>query len=359
VNQNYTFKLKQTHVLESGFKITFQSSSIESIEASPKNPEAYPAGSGVNFVFKVERGLEHETLVFSELSAGYTSKTHFAWQGYEFDLGRFQNEAGTDIQVTLKISKSQKLGAAANANPRSPPWSITFDDFSAFHLDGKYLNLQSDGHYFLHVLTRASTGPEERIYVGTLTSKTLSMASTLEVSKIKSPPERTLLPDEVVAHLALTSLVNGKPSTAVAHFQMGSSLDPLNAETTKLLQTVKTTIEEIKNSKPVVTHSKIQNPKPRLKISKEQALKTAIGKGFFATWTQVELRGLYWVVSGRSKSAMPAMFTVVSAYDGSIVAFSKNWDPTKIQSSFFLTQPSESYDVQNIETAPAWTKISI
>lgn len=73
--------------------------------ASPTDPKAYPAGSGVTFVFKLEKGKVAQTLELSELSAGYSSKLSAAGLGWKVTLVSFTGALTPSARATVRVER--------------------------------------------------------------------------------------------------------------------------------------------------------------------------------------------------------------------------------------------------------------
>ncbi|CAN5503356.1 hypothetical protein BH10BDE1_BH10BDE1_12640 [soil metagenome] len=280
-------------------------------------------------------------------------------------LGRQFRIAATVVSAvalasTLQAKETSVKRDSSITTASDTTWSLTYDDFSAFHLDGTYLTIQSEGSYFLHELIAGKKGREEHIDANRASTKLRAEIGDaireLNFTKLASPPERTLIPDTVVTKIELNRQKHGQLESITVRFVKHSELDRLNEETSKLLLIIGKFQAAIKKTKVSSVHTQITSPSPRILVSKDQALKSALENGLLATWAEVELHDTYWVISGHSKSANPPMLRVVSAFDGSIVLSKTNTDIEGRQNSFTLTKPSESYDVENLSTTPTWKR---
>jgi hypothetical protein len=59
---------------------------IEQIEASPTDPESYPAGSGISVTLVAERAGQEQRATLTLLSAGYESRPQASLHGYRITL---------------------------------------------------------------------------------------------------------------------------------------------------------------------------------------------------------------------------------------------------------------------------------
>lgn len=83
-----------THVVERGEVVDLDPETalrvagvtIEEIEASPEDPESYPAGSGISVTVVVERGGDAQQATLTLLSSGYESHPQATLHGYRITL---------------------------------------------------------------------------------------------------------------------------------------------------------------------------------------------------------------------------------------------------------------------------------
>lgn len=270
---------------------------------------------------------------------------------------------------SMKTSQSSPVNQVKNDSTveSGSAWSIVYDDFSLFHLDGNYVSILSSGSYFMHSLSHASQA-RESVFSGqapvpeisrSFLSEIGKQVNQLDFSQLKSPPEKTLLPDQVITKLFISRTKDGKLEGAEIHYLKESSLYPLNDEVKAVLSIVRSFEVLIAKTKPAVANAKIQNPIKRLKISKEAAVKIAIENGFSATRAALELRDTYWLFSGRSKSSSPPMLIVVSAFDGAVHVFLKNSEVMNSASNPYSLLPVvQAYDIQNLSSTPSFVPLT-
>ena len=94
-----------TAKLADGTTLTFVDYTVEEIAASPTDPKSYPGGSGVTFVFKLEKGKASQTLELSELSAGYTSKRSAEGFGWKVTLVSFTGALTPAARAKVRVER--------------------------------------------------------------------------------------------------------------------------------------------------------------------------------------------------------------------------------------------------------------
>lgn len=100
--------LNKPVTLREGVELTLTSVIAETIEASPEDPESYPAGSGVTVAVDVRSEEGHETVEFARLSAGYTSREILWAVGLRLELGVVD-----DTAISLRVDRvGEPVGAA-------------------------------------------------------------------------------------------------------------------------------------------------------------------------------------------------------------------------------------------------------
>lgn len=144
---------------------------IEQIEASPDNPESYPAGSGVVMALM----LEGSTLELSDLSEGYESESIGWTNSYKVTLLSHDSKASTvDLQV-------QRIGDA-DATPAGPSTRIERGASLAFG-EGWAMIFQGHGH------KRVYEGQTSPLMVGLEFQK--AGQEVLQVTHHVYPPDAT------------------------------------------------------------------------------------------------------------------------------------------------------------------------
>ena len=104
-SEELELKLHETLKLGDGTTLTFADYTVEDIAASPENPVAYPAGSGVTFSFKLEKGKTTETLELTELSKGYTSKKVGEALGWKVTLVLFSGAMTPNARARVRVER--------------------------------------------------------------------------------------------------------------------------------------------------------------------------------------------------------------------------------------------------------------
>lgn len=95
----------KTAKLADGTTLTFVGYTVEEIAPSPDDPKSYPAGSGVTFVFKLEKGKASQTLELSELSEGYTSKRVADGLGWKVTLVSFTGALTSSARAKVRVER--------------------------------------------------------------------------------------------------------------------------------------------------------------------------------------------------------------------------------------------------------------
>lgn len=106
LGEEFVLQLDETATLPGGATVKFVALSVEEIAASPDDPKSYPAGSGVNVSLEFRGGsgaARVERIELNLLSAGYTSKSSAASQGYQLVLLTADEHARA--KVTLRIDR--------------------------------------------------------------------------------------------------------------------------------------------------------------------------------------------------------------------------------------------------------------
>jgi hypothetical protein len=104
-SQEFELKLHETVKLSAGTTLTFADYAVEDIAAAPENPISYPAGSGVTFSFKLEKGKSAETLELNELSKGYTSKRVAEALNWKVTLVLFSGAMTPTARVKIRVER--------------------------------------------------------------------------------------------------------------------------------------------------------------------------------------------------------------------------------------------------------------
>jgi hypothetical protein len=86
MNDQHILGLDQGMTFSTGLTVTLKSIIVEEIAASPSNPAAYPAGSGVDVTLELRDDTGTQTVLLTRLSAGYESKPTAAWHGWTITL---------------------------------------------------------------------------------------------------------------------------------------------------------------------------------------------------------------------------------------------------------------------------------
>jgi hypothetical protein len=105
-SQELELKPHESVKLADGTTLTFVDYTVEEIAASPDDPKSYPAGSGVTFSFKLEKkGHAPETLLLSDLSAGYDSKRVGEGLGWKVTLVAFSGALTPNARAKLRVDR--------------------------------------------------------------------------------------------------------------------------------------------------------------------------------------------------------------------------------------------------------------
>lgn len=79
--------LDETVALDDATSLRVVDVIIEEIEASPEDPQSYPAGSGISVtVVVVVRGGQEQRATLTQLSVGYESQAQGSLHGYRITL---------------------------------------------------------------------------------------------------------------------------------------------------------------------------------------------------------------------------------------------------------------------------------
>lgn len=187
------------------------------------------------------------------------------WNGYEI-----QYRGGTRKAVGFAV---RKLGAETPTASATMPvgWSITYDDLSAFHLDGVFLRYRNDGEYVAQILVRGAKGVDELIFEGragvaagalpAAYQKTLDAELVaLPFAQLVSPPPRTLVPDTVVTSLTFVRTEGTTTRSTELRYEKGSGKDKFMPAATTLVTVVQKLVAEIQATTPKIVNRNIRAP---------------------------------------------------------------------------------------------------
>ena len=104
-SQELELKPHESAKLADGTTLTFVDYTVEEIAQSPDDPKSYPGGSGVTFTFKLEKGKTSETILLSELSAGYASKRAAEALGWKVTLVLFSGALTPSARAKLRVER--------------------------------------------------------------------------------------------------------------------------------------------------------------------------------------------------------------------------------------------------------------